>query len=136
MNETAFEQLGGEWALRAIIHDFVDAMVEDPMIGFFFRGVDRHRLRDKEYEMTARFLGAQIPYTGKGLREAHRPHPIMGGQFDRRRQLLVEAFEAHRVPESIRRTWLEHVDALRSVVTRDAAGECRSPEPFELARSD
>jgi hemoglobin len=126
---TPFERLGGEWALRAIINEFVEEMVNDAMIGFFFRGVDVHRLRDKEYEMTARFLGAQIPYTGKGLREAHAPHPIMGGQFDRRRQILVEAMQRHRVPEDVARTWLEHVDALRGVITRDARGACVSPAP-------
>lgn len=125
MTDTAFDRLGGEWVLRGVINDFVDVMVQDPMIGFFFRGVDRHRLRDKEYEMTARFLGANVPYTGKGLREAHRPHPIMGGQFDRRRQILVEAMMSHQVPEDIAEEWLGHVDALRSVVTRDARGECQ-----------
>lgn len=128
MTASAFERVGGEWGLRAIIHDFVDEMVADPMIGFFFRGVDVHRLRDKEYEMTARFLGAKIPYTGKGLREAHAPHPIMGGQFDRRRQILLEAMRRHGVPPDVEAAWLAHVDALRAVVTRDARGECVAPE--------
>ena len=124
---TPFERAGGEWALRAVIDDFVDHMVEDPMIGFFFDGVDRFRLRDKEYEMTARFLGASVPYTGKGLRAAHAPHPIMGGQFDRRRQLLVEAMARHRVPGDVQAIWLDHVDRLRGVVTRDPAGACVDP---------
>lgn len=129
MGPTAFERMGGEWALRAIIHEFVDEMVDDAMIGFFFRGVDPHRLRDKEYEMTARFLGAPLAYTGKGLREAHAPHPIMGGQFDRRRQILVEAIARHRVPADVVEIWLGHVDRLRSVVTRDGRGICQSPDP-------
>lgn len=121
MEQTPFEQLGGEWALRAIIHDFVDVMVEDAMIGFFFDGVDRHRLRDKEYEMTARFLGAKVPYTGKGLREAHAPHPILGGQFLRRRQILLEAMQKHHVARDITALWLDHVDRLAPLIV---GGRC------------
>ncbi|MEO1233075.1 MAG: group 1 truncated hemoglobin [Myxococcota bacterium] len=113
---SSFEQVGGEWALRAIVHDFVGAMVEDPMIGFFFDDVDLHRLRDKEYEMTAKFLGAQIKYTGRGMRKAHRGRPIFAGQFDRRRQILVETLEQHHVPEEIRKVWLHHVDTLRPLI--------------------
>ena len=118
MNPSAFDIIGGEWALRAIIHDFVDNMIEDPMIGFFFIGVDPHRLRDKEYEMTARFLGKKLEYTGKNLRDAHKGRPIFGGQFDRRRQLLLEAMKRHQVPPEIETLWLSHVDQLRSQIVR------------------
>lgn len=121
---SAFDRVGGEWGLRAIVTDFVDRMVDDPMIGFFFAGVDRHRLRDKEYEMTARFLGAEVPYTGKGLRAAHAPHPIMGGQFDRRRQILLESMRRYDVPADVEAQWLGHVDRLRPIVTRDPRGTC------------
>ena len=127
VTKSAFERLGGEWALRAVINDFVDEMMDDAMIGFFFRGVDRFRLRDKEYELSAVFLGAKIRYTGRGLRAAHRKHPIMGGQFDRRRQILVEAMHKHRVPEDVAEQWLGHVDAMRSQVTQDEVGQCRPP---------
>lgn len=127
MEQTPFERIGGEWALRAIISEFVEAMCDDPMIGFFFDGVDPHRLRDKEYEMTARFLGADVPYTGKGMRAAHARHPIMGGQFDRRRQILLEAIRRHRVPADVEARWLEHVDRLRPVITRDPRGACVDP---------
>ncbi len=122
---TAYLRLGGEWALRGIIHQFVDEMVADPMIGFFFDGVDRHRLREKEFELTARFLGAEVPYTGRGIREVHRAHRIMGGQFDRRRQILLDAMRAHQVPADVEAEWLDHVDRLRATVTADGPGFCR-----------
>lgn len=113
---TAYERIGGEWALRAIIHDFVEAMVADPMIGFFFDDVDLHRLRDKEFEMTAKFLGAELKYTGKGMRRAHQSRPIFGGHFDRRRQLLLETLRAHDVPPEIQTALMGHVDGLRAMI--------------------
>lgn len=117
---TPYEAMGGEWALRAVIHDFVEHVVDDAMIGFFFDGSDLHALKEREFEMTARFLGADIPYRGKGLRAAHMGRPIFGGQFDRRRQILLDAIRRHRVPEDVERIWMEHVDRLRSLIL-DAA---------------
>lgn len=115
--DSAFDRLGGEWVLRAIIHDFVNVMLDDDMIGFFFKETDIHRLRDKEYEMTAMFLGANIKYTGRNLRSAHKnAQPIFGGQFDRRRQILVEAIRKHKVPKDIENEWIGHVDHLRGVI--------------------
>lgn len=125
---TLFERLGGEWALRPIIQEFVQRMTTDAMIGFFFRGVDPKRLEEMEYLFTAKFLGADVAYTGKPIREAHAPHPIMGGQFDRRRRILVETIDRHGVPADIKAAWLEHVDRLRPQVTGDAAGVCISPD--------
>jgi hemoglobin len=121
---TPFEELGGEPVLRTIIREFVDRMTSDAMIGTFFFNVDKKRLAEMEYRFTARFLGAEIEYTGKPIREAHSPHPIMGGQFDRRRKILEEVIDLYGVPPEVKRTWLEHVDNLRSQVTRQATGEC------------
>ena len=122
-----FEQLGGEAVLRPIIDDFVERMVKDVMIGFFFIRVDRDRLKAMEYTFTARFLGADVPYAGKTIRDAHAPHPIMGGQFDRRRKILEETIRAHGVAAEIEAAWLAHVDKLRPQVTGQAGGVCVDP---------
>lgn len=125
---TAFARIG-EPKLRAIIGEFVDTMVADSMIGFFFRGVDVARLKEREYQFTALFLGAQgLTYDGRPIGRVHRRHAIMGGQFDRRRQILKEAIERHDVPTDLAGEWLAHVDQLRKTVTRDGRGECTRPD--------
>ena len=134
---TLYDDLGGRPVLEKIIDAFVTKMVSDIMIGFFFRNVDVKRLKQREFEFTARFLGADIPYTGRPMRTAHAPHPIMGGQFDRRRQILKECLEAHHVPEALQTEWLAHIDKLRPQITKDAAGVCEDPGveprmPFRL----
>src|SRR5687768_3046185 len=121
---TPFEELGGEPVLRTIIREFVERMTSDAMIGFFFSSVDKRRLAEMEYRFTARFLGAPIEYTGKQIKDAHAAHPIMGGQFDRRRKILEEVIDEYGVPPEVKRTWLQHVDSMRRLVTRDAPGEC------------
>src|SRR5262245_17110204 len=107
---TYFEQLGGQFALLTIIDDFVERVCADTMIGFFFSKIDRARLKRLEYEHAASFLGADITYTGRALSDAHRRHPILGGHFARRRQILRQTLERHSVPAPILEAWLAHQD--------------------------
>jgi hemoglobin len=130
MASTLFDDLGGEPALRQIIDRFVDRVFDDVMIGFFFRNARRERIKEKEYEFAARHLGADVTYTGRPIEEAHRAHPIMGGQFARRLMILKETLEAAQAPEHVKQHWLAHTESLRPLVTADSGREC---DP-ELAR--
>lgn len=116
---TLFEELGGEPVLRPLIDRFVDTVFDDLMIGFHFRAANRDRVKAKEYEFAAHHLGADVAYTGRDLQEAHAPHPILGGQFDRRLKILEETLEAFGVSERVKTHWLEHNRALRDRITRD-----------------
>lgn len=119
-----YERLGGEAVLRPLMTDFVGRIFNDMMIGFFFRNADQARVTDKEYELAAAFLGGPERYTGTPLRQAHAPHPIMGGQFARRRRILEEVLAEHAVPADIAQAWLAHTDRLRPQITGDEAGVC------------
>jgi hemoglobin len=119
-----FERIGAE-KLRAVITDFYHRVFGDLMIGFLFEGKDQQRLIDKEWEFTAHFLGADVPYTGKPMRQAHANSPIFGGHFERRLQLLRHAMAAHEVDAEVARVWIEHQQALRAQITVDRGSECR-----------
>ena len=119
-----FEQLGGEVKLRTIIDTFIDRVFEDRMIGFFFRNADARRIKELEYQLAAAFLGAPVVYQGRSLDQAHGKHPIMGGHFERRRQILQETLEAYGVPDAVKRAWLEHTDKLRPLITSQVGSDC------------
>jgi hemoglobin len=119
-----FHRLGPD-KLRAVITDFYARVFDDVMIGFLFAGKDRQRLIDKEWEFTAHFLGADVAYTGRAMREAHAASPIFGGHFERRLQLLRQALAAHQVDDEVARVWVEHQQALRPLITRDRGSECK-----------
>ncbi len=121
---SALEELGGVDALKAIIDDFIDSVVGDLMIGFYFQGVDISRLKQREFEFARQHLGGEGDYSGRPLRSAHQPRKIMGGHFDRRLVLLEKTLRRHEVKEVIIQTWLEHNRQLRPQITRDAKGEC------------
>lgn len=120
-----FEELGGEPALRAIVDDFVDRCFDDMMIGFLFQRADRDRIKRFEYEHAAEHLGAGTRYEGRPLGEAHGPHRIFGGQFARRRQILIETLRDHGVPGSVIDAWVAHQDTLRPLITKDEGSECQ-----------
>lgn len=121
---THLEQLGGETALRSIITDFVTRVTSDMMIGFHFRGVDRDRLIELEFQFALGHLGGAQRYEGRPLRTAHATRKIMGGQFNRRLKILESTLVAHRVPNEVIRAWLSHNESLRAQITRDASDEC------------
>lgn len=118
------ERAGGPAALRALLEDFYRRVLADRMIGFFFRDADPERLVEKELELALACLGAEVPYTGRPLREAHAAHPIQGGQFMRRLQLLQETLADHGLPEEVREVWIRHTLLLRPEITADDPDQC------------
>jgi hemoglobin len=119
-----FEQLGGETVVRRIVDDFMERVFADRMIGFFFRNANKSRIKELEYQLAAAFLGGAVEYEGRPLTQAHAKHPIMGGHFARRKQILKETLESHRVPEAITAAWLAHTEALRALITSQPGSAC------------
>ncbi len=131
MKTSLFDTIGGP-ALRKVMEDFYERVFDDVMIGFMFWGKDKARLIQKEWEFTARLLGADIAYTGKSMPKAHAHAPILGGHFARRLQILKETLIDHKVDSKVQDKWIAHTIALRSVVTADEMTECNdvvSPQP-------
>jgi hemoglobin len=126
MDQSLYEKLGGESRLRDIIDTFVDRVFADRMIGFFFRSADRRRIKELEFQLAAGFLGAEIEYRGRPLEKVHANHPIMGGHFARRRQILSETLDFFEVPDEIKSAILHHTDALRPLITPESGSECDS----------
>ncbi len=110
--------------MRRIIGDFMDRVFADRMIGFFFRNADKDRIKELEYQLAAAFLGAEVKYHGRPLAQAHARHPIMGGHFARRKQILKETLDAHDVPEFIKTAWLQHTENLRALITSQTGSDC------------
>lgn len=123
MKSTLYDRIGPD-ALRAVITDFYGRVFGDVMIGFLFIGKDRKRLIEREFEFTAGFLGADIRYTGRPMRQAHARTPIMGGHFDRRLQILKETLADHDVDPEVCEVWIKHTLALRNQVTDDPLSQC------------
>jgi hemoglobin len=107
-----YDQIGGE-ALRAVVDDFCDRMFSDPIICFLFAGKDKHSIQQKEWEMTAAMLGANVKYTGRSLKAAHARSLILEGHFYRRAMILEQTLIDREVPMAVRDAWIEHTFRLQ-----------------------
>gem|GEM_PF-1824308 len=116
----------GEQRLRAVVDEFVSRLYSDTMIGFFFDNFDADRLRRHEYQFMARALGAPVRYEGRPVREAHLKHPIMGGQFNRRKTILRETLHDFGVDAAVVTFLLEHTEKLRPLITAQPGSDCIS----------
>ena len=133
---TDYEAIGGEQTLRAIIEDFVGRVFDDVMIGFIFLGKNRARITEMEFLLASQQLGGPHAYTGRDIAEVHRRLPIMGGHFDRRRQILVNTLGDHRVPDPVVARWLAHVDDLRAQVLGTGVPDGHCDHALQAARGD
>ena len=120
----AFTLLGEEVGLRSIIDDFIDRVARDLMIGFYFRGVDLERLKQREFEFVRQHLGGRRNIKNRQMKKTHAPRSIMGGHFNRRLVLLEQTLRAHHAPEEAIQLWPQHNREPRSQITKDASGEC------------
>jgi hemoglobin len=136
---TLFDAIGAD-KLRAVVTDFYSRIFGDVMIGFLFQGKNRQQLIDREYEFTASFLGGDVKYTGRSMREAHAKSPIFGGHFERRLQILRETLRDHAVDARVQQAWIDHQHALRAQITPDKGSECKdtsvTPAAGEAPASD
>ena len=125
LNENCqLERLGGLVGLRKLMEEFVGRVVEDTMIGFFFRNVDQENLIEREFQFAANFWGAEVEYGGRPLKEAHGKHRIMGGQFARRKQILREVLTESGIDDDLIEIWMDHTEKLRPLITKQPGGEC------------
>lgn len=119
-----FDEMGGETMLGMVVDRFIDRVFADAMIGFFFAGADRKRIKEKEYELAAATLGANVRYTGQPVAAAHRRHPIQTGHFARRLEILRQTLLEFQVPTQVMQHWLAHNEQLRSAVVRGDDTAC------------
>jgi len=113
---TAYEAIGGEAVVRAVLRDLYDALFDDPMVGFLFEGKDKEHIVEQQVAFTGAFLGGPQRYLGKPLPEAHAQLPLLPGHFDRRHTLLKQVLARHRIGETERAVWLRIDQGLRPSV--------------------
>ena len=112
-----YERLGGVFAIAAVVNDFSDALIQDPIVG---QGSANAALREWHTNSLARLPGLKFmrtlwvcqvaggPFgfsatrpgsTALGLEEAHRDLRITGPEFDEVAAVLARTLDSFGVPE-------------------------------------
>jgi hemoglobin len=93
MADTIFERYGGFAAVRRIVSDFYDRVLDSPVIAHHFEKVDMKRLLDHQARFISAVTGGPASYTDEHLRHVHERHGITAAEFREMLALLAETLE-------------------------------------------
>ena len=110
-----FQQLGAE-KITAIITEFYQRAMHDPIIGHFFFEHDHNQLLAGQLAFSIGMLGGAKNYRGRPLWQLHQPLPIRHAHFNRRLTMLHELFDELQVDASIAEQWLAAEEKLRPTI--------------------
>ena len=135
-----YDRLGGIFAISAVVNDFSDAIIPDPLVG---RDSPNPQLRDWHRNNLERLPGLKFmrslwvakvsggPYqytpTKPGrcnecLEEAHRHLKITSEEFDRVAQILGNTLDKYAVPPAEKKEVLDAFAAHKGEVTEGSRG--------------
>lgn len=104
--KSLWDRLGGESAVKAVVHDFVVAAAPDPKVNFFRSGQYKldaagvAALEQKLVELVSAVSGGPLKYTGRDMKSSHAGMKITGGEFDALAGHLVATLQKYNVPRT------------------------------------
>ncbi|MDB5312748.1 MAG: group 1 hemoglobin [Gemmataceae bacterium] len=102
--KTLWERLGGEKAVRAVVHDFAVAAAADPKVNLARDGKYKldakgaERLEQLLVEWISKETGGPLKYTGRDMKTAHAGMKITEAEFRALLSHAVDALKKHKVP--------------------------------------
>lgn len=90
---TIYERAGGFSAVRKVVSDFYDKVLESETVSHHFEGVDMRRLIDHQTRFIAFLMGGPASYTEEHIEHLHSKLSITLVEFDEVVELLEETLE-------------------------------------------
>jgi hemoglobin len=112
--QSIYAEIGGREAVEAVVSDFYDRVLEDPLLEPYFEGVDTDALYAHQVQFISAVAGGPVSYEGADMQQAHEGMGITGTAFDRVATYLAEALRENDVPEDDVEAILDSVAALRA----------------------
>lgn len=117
-----FERWGGAEGIRRFVDDLSTRLAADPELSALFEGVDEASLRQHREQYFIAVLGGPEHYTGRGLREAHRPLGLTDAHLDRFLVLLDASLAAVGVDADAAAEARALIDRLRPAIVSPNPG--------------
>ncbi|WP_136715775.1 group I truncated hemoglobin [Halorientalis salina] len=96
-DETLYDRLGGREAIRAVVDDFYDRLLDDDELGPFFENTDMESLKEHQTDHLCEAAGGPAEYTGPPIREAHLHVPFTLDLIQRSVEHLEASLDAFDV---------------------------------------
>ena len=101
-----WDRLGGEKAVRAVVHEFVGAAAGDPKVNFLRNGKYKldakgvEKLEQLLVELVSAVSGGPLKYTGRDMKSSHKGMAITDAEFDALAGHLVATLKKFNVPQT------------------------------------
>lgn len=96
--ETLYDQIGGEPAMKAVVDEMMLIMESDPRINFTFAETDIPKFKQLLFEQLCNLTGGPCQYTGRSMEESHRKLKVNDAMFNALAEDLYLAFDRVGVP--------------------------------------
>jgi hemoglobin len=101
-----WDRLGGEKAVKVVVHEFVAEAAKDPKVNFDRNGKYKLDAKAVEHlektlvELVSSVTGGPLKYTGKSMKESHKGMGITDDEFKALAGHLVAVLKKHKVPQA------------------------------------
>ena len=116
MSKSLYDQLGGFSAVRKLVSDFYNRVLEEEDLVPFFKDTNMANLIDHQTKFWTTLLGGPASYTEEQLRKIHVSMGIKDSHFDLIVDLVVETLEDHDLDPQHVSDIAEQLRAYRSSV--------------------
>ncbi len=118
-DDSLYDRLGGRDAIRVVVDDFYDRVLDDERLRPYFDDVSIDRLRSHQVQFLAAVTGGPVDYSREDLRAAHADMGIDEAEFEAVATHLDAALEDAGVARSDRRDVMETVQGLEGAIVAD-----------------
>jgi hemoglobin len=131
--KTLWTRLGGEPAVKAVVHDFVVLAAGDPQVDFTRGGrypLDAAGVVNLEkllVELVSAVTGGPLKYSGRAMKALHQDMGITNGQFDALAGDLAVVLQKYNVPRKETEELLAVIGSTRKDIV--AAPSAATPPP-------
>jgi len=114
--QSLYGEIGGREAVEAVVEDFYDRVLDDPVLEPYFEDTDMEALFAHQVQFVSAVAGGPVEYDGADMQTAHEGMGITGDAFGRVATHLDDALRANGVDEEDADAILDEVAALEDDV--------------------
>lgn len=98
-SQSIFDRIGGRDAVEAVVSDFYDRVLDDPVLEPYFEDTDMEHLYRHQVQFISAVAGGPVEYDGDDMESAHDGMGITEEAFDAVATHLEAALRANGVPD-------------------------------------
>ncbi len=116
MVQSIFERVGGFAAVRKIVMDFYDRVLDSEKAGDFFEDIELPNLIDHQAKFIASLLGGPASFSDEHLRVVHARLKIDAASFDEMKDILAETLADHGLPPTDVTAVIDSIEERRAMI--------------------